>query len=124
MGRPQAIDGLSEELVEHEHELLHAPELIDLEAMNALRRLVRTGRVSERRGTQAAAALASTRLIRYPHAPLRERVWELRSELTAYDAAYLALAEAFADGLLVTADTALAARARASVGHDRVRLVR
>ena len=51
------------------------------------------------------------RLRRYPHAPLRARVWDLRHDLTAYDASYLALAEALDDPLLVTADAALAARA-------------
>ena len=59
-------------------------------------------------------------LIRFPHAPLRERVWALRHELTAYDATYLALAEALEDPVLLTADAGLADRARASLGDGAV----
>jgi predicted nucleic acid-binding protein len=64
--------------------------------------------------------LASLRLVRYPHAPLRPRVWDLRHELTAYDATYLALAEALYDSILLTADRGLAAAARRSLGPARV----
>lgn len=60
------------------------------------------------------------RLVRYPHAPLRARIWELRHELTAYDAAYLALAEALGEAVLLTADAGLARRARRSLGDDAV----
>jgi predicted nucleic acid-binding protein len=81
---------------------------------------VLTGRVSDDRATDAASDLANTRLIRYPHAPLRERVWALRHDLTAYDATYLALAEALEDVVLLTGDAGLATRARASLGDDRV----
>jgi len=48
------------------------------------------------------------RLVRHPHAPLRERAWELRHNLTGYDAMYLAVAEALDDPLLMTADHGLA----------------
>jgi predicted nucleic acid-binding protein len=54
---------------------------------------------------------------------LRDRVWELRAELTAYDATYLALAEALEDPVLLTADAGLAARGLASLGEERVRHV-
>jgi hypothetical protein len=67
--------------------------------------------------------LAKARLIRYPHGPFRERAWSLRNELTAYDAMYLALAEAFQDPVLLTGDAGLAAVARGSLGPERVRHV-
>jgi predicted nucleic acid-binding protein len=69
------------------------------------------------------ADLAAMRLIRYPHAPLRARVWELRDALTAYDATYLALAEALDDSVLLTSDHGLASHAIASLGEERVRHV-
>ena len=67
--------------------------------------------------------LADMRLVRYPHAPLRERVWDLRHALTAYDATYLALAEALGNAVLVTGDRGLAARARESLGAANTLLV-
>ena len=81
------------------------------------------GNITDERATAAASDLANTRLIRYPHAPLRARVWDLRHNLTAYDATYLALAEAVDDSLLLTGDGGLASRARASLGAGRVRHV-
>jgi predicted nucleic acid-binding protein len=123
LGRAPALEALERELRGREHEPLHAPELIELETLNALRRLALGGRVTDRRATEAASDLAQTRLIRYPHAPLRERVWQLRHNLSAYDAAYLALAEALDDSTLVTADGGLAAHARGMLGADRVRFV-
>jgi hypothetical protein len=56
------------------------------------------------------------RLIRYPHAPFRARVWELRDNLSAYDALYLALAEALEGAILVTSDSGLAANAAHVLG--------
>ena len=112
LGRPQAHETLGTELAGREHEPLHAPELIEPETLNALRRLDLAGRVGHERASQAAADLAEVRMIRYPHAPLRERVWDLRHELTAYDACYLALAEALDDVVFLTADGGLADRAR------------
>jgi predicted nucleic acid-binding protein len=123
IGRPEAVDAVRAATAAREHEPLHAPELIELEALNALRRLVARGAVTERRATEAVADLADARLVRYPHAPLRARIWRLRDELTAYDAAYLALAEAMRDPLLLTGDGGLAARARASLGERGVRQI-
>jgi predicted nucleic acid-binding protein len=111
---------LADELGHREHEPLHAPELVEPETLHALRRLVGAGNASDRRASEALEDLASTNLRRYPHAPLRERVWELRHELTAYDATYLALAEALGESVLVTSDAALAGRGRSSLGDDRV----
>jgi predicted nucleic acid-binding protein len=118
LGRPEALDAVA--AASHPVRPLHAPEVIEPETLNALRRHVMRGAVSEWRASEAVNDLASTRLIRYPHAPLRERIWQLRHELTAYDAAYLALAEGL-DATLITADGGLAARARESIGAARVR---
>ncbi len=86
---------------------LLAPELIDLEVASAWRRAARAGRLGERRTQQALADLAALPLSRAPHAPLMERIWELRDNLTPYDAAYVALAEAL-EASLLTADRRLA----------------
>jgi len=123
LGRPQALDALQLELAGNDHQPLHVPQLIEPEILNALRRMAACGTVSDQRASEAVADLANTRLIRYPHEPLRERVWDLRHNLTAYDATYMALAEALAEAVLLTGDTGLARRARLSLGEDRVRHV-
>jgi predicted nucleic acid-binding protein len=123
LGRPQAVDTVELAFEGREHEPLHAPDLIEPETLNALRGLARSGAVTDRRATEAVSDLGSARLIRYPHAPLRERVWELRHDLTAYDATYLALAEALEDPLLLTGDAALAAHGRGCLGEQRVQVV-
>jgi predicted nucleic acid-binding protein len=123
LGRPEAVNALTRGLEGREHEPLHAPELVEPETLSALRRMALSGTVTPQRANEAVADLANTRLARYPHAPLRERVWELRHNLTAYDACYLALAEALQDPVLLTADAGLAAGARTSLGSERVRLV-
>jgi predicted nucleic acid-binding protein len=84
-------------------EQLVAPELVDLEVLSTLRRAVRAGRLDERRSGQALDDLAALPLRRVPHLPLLARAWELRDNLTAYDAAYVALAESLRV-LLLTAD--------------------
>lgn len=84
-------------------EQLAAPELIDLEVVSTLRRAARSGRLDDRRAGQVLIDLAALPLRRVPHLPLLSRIWELRDNLTAYDAAYVALAEAL-DALLLTAD--------------------
>ena len=63
----------------------------------------------------AASALGDAPIVRQSHMALRERVWALRHDLTAYDASYLALAEGLPDPVLITADAGLAARAGRSV---------
>jgi len=89
------------------NETLHAPHLIDLEIEQVLRRYVRFAIISAERGTEALTDLVDFPLTRYPHFVLLTRIWQLRHGLTAYDAAYLALAEAL-DATLVTRDRALA----------------
>jgi predicted nucleic acid-binding protein len=88
-------------------ERLVAPQLIDLELLATFRQLVLRDRVDERRVARAVGRVASLRLRRMPHRPLLPRVWALRHNVTAYDAAYIALAEAMAVPLL-TADARLA----------------
>ncbi len=86
---------------------LHAPHLIDLEVAQTLRRYVADRTLPEERGRLALQHFAMLDLNRYPHDSLLRRVWVLRDNLTAYDAAYVALAEAL-EASLVTADRRLA----------------
>ena len=84
-------------------EHLSAPELIDLEVASVLRRLCAGGQLDPARAAQTLADLDALRLERVPHRPLLSRCWELRQNITVYDAAYVALAEIL-DATLVTAD--------------------
>ena len=86
---------------------LHAPHLIDVEFQHALRRLVVAGAISDDRAADARMDFADLTIVRYPHVSLADRMWELRHNVTAYDAAFLALAEAL-DVPLVTCDARLA----------------
>jgi predicted nucleic acid-binding protein len=88
-------------------ETLCAPHLIDLEIAQVLRRYAASGALTADRGAQALQDFTDFPLVRYPHDLLLPRVWELRHNLTAYDAAYVALAEAL-EAPLVTRDAALA----------------
>lgn len=88
-------------------EALQVPHLIDLEVAQALRRYQATGQMSSPRARQALQLFVQMPLERHPHWPFLERIWELRRNVTAYDAAYLALAEAL-DAPLLTCDRALA----------------
>ena len=124
LGRAEAMEVVARELGDEPHQLLHAPELVDLETLNALRRMARQKVISRRRALEAAADLDGVRLARYSHRPLRERVWALRDRLTAYDASYLALAEGLDAPVLLTADSGLATVARRSLGAGGVRQVR
>ena len=88
-------------------EQLVAPHVIDLEVSSAWRRLTAAGDLDDRRAELALADLGSIRLQRAEHLPLLDRCWELRHNLTVYDAAYVALAELMEIGLL-TGDARLA----------------
>jgi predicted nucleic acid-binding protein len=88
-------------------ERLAAPQLLDLEVASVWRRLVAAGNLDERRATLALADLDAMRIERAPHRPLLDRCWELRHNLTIYDAAYVALAELLGTPL-VTGDARLA----------------
>ncbi len=84
-------------------DILHAPHLLDVEVLSALRRLVHAGEVPADRAEDAIEDLGALRIIRHGHLDLATRAWELRQNFTAYDAVYLALAEAL-DAKVVTCD--------------------
>jgi len=86
---------------------LAAPELIDVEIASVLRRQLSAGRLDARRARLALDDLVDLPMQRAPHLSLLARCWDLRDNLTIYDAAYVALAEALGTTLL-TADTRLA----------------
>lgn len=88
-------------------ETLHAPHLLDLEVAQVLRRYDAGGAIDPVRAAEAFADLADLDLARYGHEPFLARIWALRRNVTAYDAAYLALAEAL-DAPLLTRDRRLA----------------
>jgi predicted nucleic acid-binding protein len=89
---------------------LHAPHLLDVEVAQVVRRYAATGEIDGERGRLALSDLAELPLQRYPHDFLLPRIWDLRNNLTACDAAYVALAEAL-DTPLLTRDRRLAAAA-------------
>lgn len=88
-------------------ESVHAPHLVDVEVLSALRRQVNSGRIAAGHAQRALTVWKSIGLIRYAATPLMDRVWELRDSVTAYDADYVALAENLGCAL-VTADARLA----------------
>lgn len=88
-------------------ESLHVPELLDLEVTQALRRYYLMGDLTAQRGVEALEDLAALPLRRYPHEPFLGRIWALRRNVSAYDAAYVALAEAL-HATLITRDSRLA----------------
>jgi predicted nucleic acid-binding protein len=88
-------------------EQLHAPHLVDIEVAQVLRRYVARGELTEPRGREALDVLTVFPVTRYAHEPLLSRIWQLRDRLTAYDAAYVALAEALGV-ILLTRDQRLA----------------
>ena len=81
-------------------ETLHAPHLLDLEILQVLRRFAASGSWQAQRAAQAVEDFAAMRIARHAHDSLRSRIWELRKTVTAYDGAYLALAEALGCPLL------------------------
>lgn len=99
---------------------LHVPHLADVEVAQALRRYVRQGEIDPASARTALEDLRCLDLERHGHEPLLDRVWALRDNLTAYDAVYVALAEAL-DSALLTCDGRLAGAPGVS---RRVELVR
>lgn len=91
---------------------LHAPHLLDVEVAQVIRRYTANGDIDATRGRLALEDMADFALRRYPHDFLLPRIWDLRNNLTAYDATYVALAEAL-DAPLLTRDRRLAR----SAGH-------
>lgn len=88
-------------------ERLHAPQLLAIEITSVLRRLVQWKEITAERAEQAFADFAQFIIERHPHEPLLPRIWQLRDAMTAYDGAYVALAEALGAPLL-TCDGRLA----------------
>ncbi len=86
---------------------LHSPEVVDLEVLNVIRRYVQANRMAPDRATAAVQSFSELDLQRHSHGPMLERTWGRRSNLSAYDAAYVALAEIL-DGPLLTTDRRLA----------------
>jgi predicted nucleic acid-binding protein len=93
---------------------LHAPHLLDLEVLNGLHGLVRGRKLSSEMASYACAEYLELSVTRYPHEPLTWRIWALRDNLTAYDAAYVALAELL-EAPLLTCDARLTAGAASTV---------
>ena len=98
---------------------LHAPHLLDLEVAQVVRRLVASGQVPAERGRLALEFLSDLDLMRHEHRGLLPRIWALRANFTAYDAAYVALAEGLGAPLL-TRDRRLAETARRLVQVEMV----
>lgn len=99
---------------------LHVPHLLDVEAVSALRRFARDGVIADDEAEAAIEHLMALDFQRHSHEGLLERAWALRKNLTAYDAMYVALAEAL-DATLLTCDGRLA---RASGVKARVEVVK
>ena len=106
-------DSVRRDLAERS-EVFIVPHLLDVEVVNALRGLVAGQRIDSHLSAQILAGLAALRAERYAHTPLVGRIWELRHNFTAYDAVYIALAEA-TDSVLYTCDAKLCKGHRARV---------
>jgi len=103
-----------------DEEEFHSPHLVDVEVTQGLRRLVRAAEVSPGRAAEAIADLADLDLHRHDHLDLLTRAWKLRDNVTAYDAMYVALAEAL-DASMVTCDTPFA---KAPGHHARIEVIK
>jgi predicted nucleic acid-binding protein len=113
-----AAANLVEDRLFDARQTLHAPHLLDVEVAQVVRRYAAKGEIDAARGRAALADLADFPVRRYPHDMLLPRIWDLRHNLTAYDAAYVALAEAL-NAPLLTRDRRLAATAG---HHARIEL--
>ena len=90
---------------------IHAPQLIDVEVAQVIRRYAMAGQIDSDRGRAVLLDIMAFPMWRHSHDVLLPRVWELRNNLSAYDAVYLALAEAL-DASLLTHDQRLATATR------------
>ena len=108
LGRPVGTV-VGEHLLDHRF-AMHAPHLVDVEVLSALRRLVASGETTVERAGTAITDLEDLPIERYPHDVLVPRIWQLRENFSAYGASYVALAEGMADDPvpLLTADGKLA----------------
>lgn len=90
----QTTTGLQiERRIYSRNESMHSPHLLDIEVAHVLRRFVRENRVSAQRAEQALHDLVALSITRYPHDVFLGRIWQHRQNLSAYDAAYVTLAE-------------------------------
>jgi predicted nucleic acid-binding protein len=87
---------------------LHAPHLLDVEVLQALRRIVHKNDIAPARAAQALDDLRALGIFRHAHGDLLGRAWALRKNVSAYDGVYIALAEAL-DASVVTCDGPLGA---------------
>ena len=115
----RAASGRIAEILFERSRSLHAPHLIDLEISQVIRRQTRLGLMRPDRALIAVNDLANFPIARYPYNHLFERIWELRENFTAYDAAYVALSEAL-DAPLNTRDAKIA---MASGHRARIELI-
>lgn len=92
---------------------VHAPALLDVEVLSALRGLERGDVITPETATQAVADYWALTVVRHETRPLSDRVWSLRHQFTSYDACYLALAEGL-DAPLITCDRKMAVRGHAA----------
>ena len=102
-----------------ESEIVHVPHLIDVEIAQVLRRYVLRGTLGAAAGATALRRWREFDVERYPHEPLLDRVWQLRANVSAHDAVYVALAEALST-VLVTGDRRLAAAPGLAVAVEPV----
>ena len=100
-----SADSVRQQLSAHDEAFI-APHLVDVEVMSAIRNLAAGRRIDPHRSEQILRGLAMLPVERYPYTPLLNRIWELRHNFTAYDAAYIALAEA-TNAVLYTCDEKL-----------------
>ena len=98
---------------------LHAPHLLDVEVAQVLRRLTLAEEISAERAHQVLEHLSNLPLVRHEHVPLLDRMWQLRSSVTAYDATYLALAEGL-PAVVLTCDGKLS---RSHGHHAKIELL-
>lgn len=109
-----------EQRLYREDDDFHAPHLLDVEVLSALRRLVHSGEVLPERAEEAIQDLGLLRVMRHGHLDLATRAWQLRQNFTMYDAMYLALAESL-DATVITCDGPFAA----APGHvARIEVIR
>ena len=115
LGRAGAAS-VAQQMTEHDFDL-HAPHLLDVEVLSVLRRIVTAGDATPERAEEALDDLLALPLERYPHDVLVRRAWEHRNNFSAYDATYLALAEALPRSApILTADARFARAAEAHAG--------
>jgi predicted nucleic acid-binding protein len=106
----------------HAHDL-HAPELMDVEVLSVLRKLVLRQELSGDRADAAVNDLRDLRLLRHAHTGLLDRAWALRENVTPYDGLYVALTETLGqDAALLTTDARLA-RAVTAARHTTARVI-